>query len=281
MEIDKSSYYPTSPLDEEPPEYSSSPEQSEKSGRSDKSDKSDMSGKSENSIRRQMPDPATDEYEFDDPAPKAAPPETGMAITRFSNILSWVLVPLMMPVYGTMLAFGLSVLKYTPLSTRLIFTLIVACFNMAVPAAMVLLLKKLGFVNDLGLNGRRERLIPYIISILCLGGTAWFMAYKHAPMWLVMFYAGGAAAGVVECIINLRWKISVHSAGIAGIVALIMRIILDGYPSDAALAWLIISILLAGLLGTARVWLRRHTVWQVLAGYVVGFCSIFFITMIQ
>ena len=43
--------------------------------------------------------------------------------------------------------------------------------------------------------------------------------------------------------------------------------------------WLIAPIIVSGLLGSARVWLGRHTVWQVLAGYAVGFCSVFFLTM--
>ena len=37
---------------------------------------------------------------------------------------------------------------------------------------------------------------------------------------------------------------------------------------------LLIAIGLSGILGTARVWLGRHTAWQVIAGYAVGFLSV-------
>ena len=39
-------------------------------------------------------------------------------------------------------------------------------------------------------------------------------------------------------------------------------------------------MVLSGLLGSARIWLGRHTVWQVVAGYAVGFCSVFFLMMV-
>lgn len=145
------------------------------------------------------------------------PGEAENFITAVAHVLSWVLVPLLMPVYGVMLSFGLSILVFTSYGVRLAFTGIVAGFNVVIPAVLVLVLKKFGMIHDIGLNGRKERFLPYIVSILCLVGTALFMHFKAAPVWLVMFFFGGAVAGVIEVIINRWWKISVHAAGIAGL----------------------------------------------------------------
>ncbi len=106
------------------------------------------------------------------------------------------------------------------------------------------------------------------------------MWYKGAPMWLVMFFGGGAVAGAINLLINFRWKISAHAAGVAGVVALLIRIIRDGLPQDGAFLWLLIAIGLSGILGTARVWLGRHTAWQVIAGYAVGFLSVILMTLL-
>lgn len=219
--------------------------------------------------------PSTQKWSKDDPE---SPLEK--AVTGISHLLSWVLVPLLMPVYGLMLAFGLSVLDVTPMHLRVNFTMIVAGITVAIPMILVVVLKKFGLVDDIGLNNRKERLIPYIITIIAYGAAAWFMAAKHAPLWLSMFFAGGAVAALINLLINFRWKISAHAAGIAGVVALLIRIAKDGYPEPELFTWLLITIGLAGLLGSARVWLGRHTVWQVVAGYAVGFCSVFFLTMI-
>ncbi|MBD5356316.1 MAG: phosphatase PAP2 family protein [Bacteroides sp.] len=202
------------------------------------------------------------------------------AATAISHLLSWVLVPLLMPVYGLILAFGLSVLDVAPMGMRVNFTLIVAGITVIVPMILVLLLKRIGVINDIGLNNRKERFVPYAITIVAYALTAWFMAAKHAPLWLSMFFAGGALAALINTAINFKWKISAHAAGIAGVVALLIRIAKDGYAEPEIYPWIIVSIALTGLMGSARVWLGRHTVWQVLAGYIVGFCSVFFLTML-
>ena len=198
-------------------------------------------------------------------------------ITVCSNLLSWILVPLLMPVYGVMLAFGLSILDFTPIGVKLTYALIVLSINVLLPAVAILLLKKAGLVHDVGLNERKERSLPYLMCIICLVATGIFMQTKGAPHWLAMFYYAGAATGLVELVINQWWKISVHCAGAAGIVALLLHIQYDDFCLPATYTWIIVSIALAGLLGAARIWLGRHTLGQVLAGYAVGFCGVFFL----
>ena len=201
-------------------------------------------------------------------------------VTRFSNLISWIFVPLMMPVYGIMLIFALSFLRFAPFHTKLVFTLIVFGANFLVPMLLVLLLKKMGFIQDIGLNGRKERLIPYIITIVCLGGTGLFLYLKMAPLWVAMFYAGGALAGLINLVVNFRWKISAHAAGIAGLVAMLIQVVKEGPSAEGMTWWIVAAILTAGLLGSARVWLGRHTLMQVLAGSAVGFLSVWGLSLI-
>lgn len=201
-------------------------------------------------------------------------------ITRFSHLISWIFVPLLMPVYGIMLIFSLSFLAYAPFGTKLLFTLIVFGANFLVPMLLVLLLKKLGIIEDVGLNGRKERLIPYIITVVCLAGTGLFLYLKMAPVWVAMFYAGGALAGLINLLVNFRWKISAHAAGIAGVVAMLIQVIKEGPASGSMVGWIVGAIICAGLLGSARIWLGRHTLMQVLAGSAVGFLSVWTLSLI-
>ena len=201
-------------------------------------------------------------------------------VSRIASLLSWILVPLMMPVYATMLLFGLSPLAAAPFGTKTVVTLIILAINVALPMMLVYLLKLFGIVRDVGLNERKERLIPYIITMVALSGSAWFWASNGAPRWIVLFYAGGAAAAFVNFGFNFRWKISAHAAGIAGVVAMLVRMRMEWLPSDGIFVWTIVWVLLAGILGSARVWLGRHTAWQVLAGYAVGFLGVYLLTML-
>lgn len=295
MKLDTSSYYPKSPLDDDDPDYSAyqpghksghKSEPAHEPGHDDNSGlESDPVRTIENTIAEGDRQAAVIDDEstvYDPEQPYTDEPETAAehAVTSAATAVSWLLVPLLMPVYGIILIFSLSILQFVPAAPRLTFIGLVALIDVALPAMLVLLLKKLGMIQDIGLNGRKERLIPYIISILCMGGTAWLLWSKQFPVWVAMFYVAGAVAALVELIINFRWKISVHAAGIAGIVALLIRMSHLPYFNPALDTWLIIAILCAGLVGSSRLWLHRHTLWQVLAGYAVGFCSVYFLTAV-
>lgn len=263
MKLDTTSYYPKSPLDDDEPESATRPEHEEHS--------------TEPEVSRPDSSPAEAEERRPD-----LPPTAGESfVTSLSHILSWVFVPMMMPVYGAALCFGISILAFTPFNVRLAFIAIIAAFNVAIPAVVVLLLKKAGYIQDIGLNNRQERFVPYMVCIACLVGTAIFLHFKGAPHWFCLFFYGGAATGLAEVIINRWWKISVHSAGMAGIVGLLLHLMMYEYTTSSAIVWLMITLGFAGLLGAARIWLGRHTLAQVLAGYAVGFCGVFFIMMIR
>ncbi len=199
-----------------------------------------------------------------------------------ASIISWILVPLMMPFYATLI-YCLFPLSGALISSKIKLLLFILGINAVLPMLLVYLLKLFGLVHDVGLNNRRERLIPYIITVVAFAGSAWFMASQNAHTWFVLFFLGGAIAGLINFIINFRWKVSAHAAGVAGMVAILIRtrMELSWEPNEPLLDWIIITwILLSGLLGSARIWLGRHTLGQVLAGYAIGFLSVYLTTLI-
>lgn len=201
-------------------------------------------------------------------------------VTALSNVLSWVLVPMLVPVIGTIMIFALSGLSAAPASSKWIFTGIVFLFTAVIPTVLVLLLKRVGIVHDIGLNGRRERMIPYAIMIIGFAALGWYFNVKGAPVWMVMFFLGGGLAAVINMVVNLRWKISAHAASVAGLVAMLLVLNDRGLPSQPMTWWIVGSIIFSGLLGSARVWLGRHTLMQVLCGYAVGFCSVYILSVL-
>lgn len=211
------------------------------------------------------------------PTPKPAKPRSPADI--LATALSWIMVPMFMPVFGMIFIFAFSVLSYAPLATKFTVTLVIFGINAMLPMLIVLMLKFFGIIRDVGLNSRTERTLPYVVTILALGGSAWFLWWHEAPLWVVMFFVGGMATGIVNFLINFRWKISAHAAAAAGVAAILIRILHEGLPIAGGLAWLIIWILLTGLLGMSRLWLGRHTPLQVLAGYCTGFLGVYLCTM--
>lgn len=206
----------------------------------------------------------------DDGLPGPPESEKGSPLDRISNFLSWVFVPLLTPVYGMLFILTLSVLAVTAQpAQKWVATLVIAGINVAVPAVVFFVLKILGVVSDIGLNRRRERTLPYMVVFLCYLASAKFLTAIAAPLWVSLFYAGGALAALVNFIVNFKWKISAHAAGMGGVVALLVYIA-HQVPDMRTVAWLCAWLVFTGLLCAARVWLRRHTVAQVIAGMANG-----------
>lgn len=211
--------------------------------------------------------------EFGGPLPGK---EENSLISSISSVISWVLTPLFMPVFGIIFIMYLSILDYTDPRTKLLTIAAMFCINALLPMLLIFFLKLIGLVQDVALNSRRERLLPYLISITAFALSALFLKSRHAPDWVWYMYIGGAVAATINLIVNTRWKISAHAAGAAGVIAMLFVINTVGVPSHNMLWWIVGSMSLSGLLGSARIYLGRHTLMQVLAGYIVGFCPVFF-----
>lgn len=125
---------------------------------------------------------------------------------------------------------------------------------------------------------RQNRFMPYIIYILYYAFTLHLLSRFHLPHYLSGLLVASLIIQGTCTLINLRWKISMHCAGAGGITGALVAYSLIFYFNP--LGWLSLSIVLSGLVGTSRMVLRQHTLWQVLAGTAVGvvgaFCGILF-----
>lgn len=199
-------------------------------------------------------------------------------INRFiagaAHILSNVFSPLLMPTYGVFLTLWVSVLCLLPYGTRVTVLLMCMGITCILPLIFLSVLSHFKMIKDLHVNQREQRLIPYLFTAVCYVVAAYYLYYCHSPQWFIMFMVGSAITVIVMALINLKWKISAHMAGIGGVVALIYQIHVQGLSSFYLLWLLCILIVVAGLLGSARLTLNRHNLWQVLAGVIVGFLCV-------
>ena len=86
-------------------------------------------------------------------------------------------------------------------------------------------------------------------------------------------FGTGGLRGVICTVINTRWKISTHMASSGMMVGglLSYSFIFQFNPVE----WLCFFILLAGMLGSARIIVKQHTLNEVTGGFFVGlFCGI-------
>ena len=195
-------------------------------------------------------------------------------IAILADGLSTALTPMLMPTYGVFIALWVSVLCLLPYGVRVSVLLMCMGITCILPLIFLSVLRHFKLVKDLHVNIREQRLFPYLFAVLCCVIAAYYLYYRHSPQWLIMFMVGSAVTVLLLALINLKWKISAHMAGIGGVVALIYQIHVQGLSAFDLLWFLCVSVIVAGLLGSSRMILRRHDMWQVLAGAALGFLCV-------
>lgn len=79
------------------------------------------------------------------------------------------------------------------------------------------------------------------------------------------------AVQIICAIINIWWKISIHTAAIGGVGGALFAF--SFYLGFNPVWWFCLIFLIAGLMGTCRMILRQHTLAQVVIGFWVGVVS--------
>ena len=199
-------------------------------------------------------------------------------MNKIARLVSWIFSPLLVPTYGMIMALWLTGYNALPASTRWHVTAMVWAITCLVPMVVILILWSARVVTDLGLNKRKERPIPYALTVVCYAATAFYLWSAQAPQWMWMFMVAGGAAAVVSCIVNFWWKISAHMAALGGLLALTFRMSADKLAVIDMWPVITVAILCVGLLGTCRIYLRCHTLGQVLAGTANGFLWVWLLT---
>lgn len=202
-------------------------------------------------------------------------------MNRFFLAVSTVFSPLLVPTYGVILAMSLTFLALLPLTTRLLTIGMLFFITAVIPAASIMVMKRLGMVSDASLSNRQERTPPYLISAVCYLAATIYLLKVHSPDWLWLFMAAAMAALIVNVIVTKWWKISAHMTAMGGLVALLCRFQLSHVAIYNMQWWIVAAILLTGIVGSARIYRDRHDLWQVLAGTACGFICVFFVTMIH
>jgi hypothetical protein len=128
-------------------------------------------------------------------------------------------------------------------------------------------------ISSIKLENRQERFTPigitatyYIMNYVLLR----IMIPEHIIVSFIFPYAFGIALTVVIAFaINYFTKISLHMLGFFGLIGAIM-----GYfqnQLDYNLFLLLFLIIVGGLIGSARLYLKSHTLKEVILGIIVGF----------
>lgn len=177
--------------------------------------------------------------------------------TYLFSLFAWLYPPALFPV--------------TDRSFRGVIMLIFIC-TFLLPVINVYFFKVFGTISSMSMPLRRERIAPFLMIALLYGVITYLL---HAKLGLsfqdpfVKFLLIVDALVLASFIITLWMKASIHSLATGGLM--VMLAMLNSMTENGVLFYpLLGSILLTGLVMTARLYLQVHTVKEVAVGFSIG-----------
>jgi hypothetical protein len=158
----------------------------------------------------------------------------------------------------------------SPKNARL-WLMMVTYISILFPTLTVFLLWRLKMVNSMQLHEQKERYGPLMASMLFYFWVYWvFHKEFNAPLPIQVWLLSVFLSTVWVFMATIFFKISLHTAAWGSAAAFLVYLT---WYNTSALPFLLLVILLAGIIGSARFYLNEHSPKQLYAGYIVGIIS--------
>lgn len=186
-----------------------------------------------------------------------------------ARTVSFLLHPMLMPVYSLFFIFNVdSWFVLIPFGVKL-YSFIITLFTLVVlPLVCFPLFRHFHLISNYSLDDRQERIYPILAVIAfaflgfwLLGGVAYTDVVQRLYLVLIVLLS-------LFSVITLRWKISMHMTAIGSVCGLLL--VLGLKFSGEVRGSFMFMIILAGILASCRLYLKKHTPWQVYAGFLFG-----------
>ena len=195
------------------------------------------------------------------------------SLIRTARVISAIFTPFSIPFLAFLILFLFSYLRIMPIQYKLIVLGVVYCFTILMPTLTIFLFRKINGFSPEDLGERKRRFMPFLLTITSYVFCLVMMHRLNIPWYMTGIILAALIMMVICIVVNLKWKLSEHMAGVGAIVGGLVSFSAPfGYNP---VWWLCLFILIAGVLGTARIILQHHTLGEVLVGFAVGLiCSL-------
>ncbi len=191
-------------------------------------------------------------------------------LKRLSKIFSAVFHPSFVPIYlVALLLFADSVYDMFPLRIKFYLLWVVALYALVIPFVGRALLKRADKWGGGKIKHLRSKAIPLLLGTCCFLLCA--ITLMKSPS-LIMFRKIALAAAMSElfCLLTLPfWRASLHMTAMGAATAALVTLNIIGAQN---MFWVMMaSIIITGMLASARLYLGRNNGIQILAGFIGGF----------
>lgn len=191
-----------------------------------------------------------------------------------TTVVSYIFHPLLMPTIGLYLFFNSGTYLETINGEAKTFLYLIIGFSTCILPILslpVFIYRRL--IKNIEMDARSERVIPAIFALLFYFLGYYFLKSLPMPKILLAYISAVVAIASLALLITIWWKISFHTLAIGGIAGALIALSLR---LDADIQYFIMfSIILAGIISTARLRLNAHNYLQVITGFVLGLTVVF------
>lgn len=153
-----------------------------------------------------------------------------------------------------------------------IFLGITALLTCVIPALIIMMMKKRGLIKSMEMDDREDRPGPIFIILLFLYAANRY--FNKIPMLsLFNFYLTTiVVVTVLALVVSFFWKISLHSLGWGCFTAFLF--VMTTVSARLYLPYFIASVIVSGIVASARLKLKSHSNTQIYAGFAMGFATV-------
>lgn len=189
-------------------------------------------------------------------------------MNKLANFFSIITHPILLPTWLLLIIIEIGLFKTLSINASMCI-IIVSAITFVIPTIIILFLKKFKVIKTLTMERRDDRVIPILIMATSLYITSRFFN----GIYVLGIYNFYLICSTLLCMIvfwvNLFWKISLHSIGWGGFVGILY--IYTTILAEIFLPYFIISIIVAGIVCSARLYLKSHDSAQIYVGFITGF----------
>lgn len=196
-----------------------------------------------------------------------------------ARIASVLFHPLLMCSYGTALFFfgfhGTVIDLIMPLRLKLVLLSMIFAFTFLLPCINIFILYKLKRISSLSIGEQKERTFPYIVTSCFYFGLFYLFKDLSILPHIKMLILGAGLAIFFTALINRAFKISAHMVGVGGLLSAVIIVAFSLHFNGVY--YVAGILLLAGFIGSCRLYLKAHEPMQVYSGFFLGFLSQVFV----
>ena len=189
---------------------------------------------------------------------------------RIARSLSFLFHPLLIPTYIllTLLKFDrlYTVLLTWQVSLLIIGTVVVT--TLVFPLLLIFIMYRIKLISSLYMPLREERIFPLITIAIFYYLTFYLLKELYLPNCFQLFLLGASVIALISLIATFFFRISLHMTALGATSGLFlgMTVISGG----VGLLLMIISVIISGMVGSARLKLNAHQPSEVYSGWLMG-----------